>query len=312
MKLGIVSNYLVREEDEKLLDLHLSQIERHTEIPYTIYATVNRLLPRFREKLEHRPEVKICDYPTTDLRGSEEQSYYLEHLVSKAIEEGSSHIVSLHVDSFPICSGWAKGLAEKVSESSVFAAVAYGPYTACLFFQRDFYLKYRPTFELSETELSSEKYKRFCKEFKHIPHIGFGYFFKAFSEGLSWYPLVESNQGNARFIFLTTVYEDSIFHLGTATFSDYRPPGHISLIGLRKWAWKRVWVPALRILLYSKIQQKTLGARRFLIPRHLMGFGWKHLGFPTFYKPIYWHERKQLLENPESYLNYLRTGKRKK
>jgi hypothetical protein len=311
MKLGIISNYLVREEDEKLLDLHFTYIERYTEVPYTIYATVNRLLPRFREKLEHRPEVKICDYPTTDLRGSEEQSYYLEYLVRRAIEDGASHIVSLHVDSFPIRSGWAQELAAKVSESSVFAVVAYGPYTACLFFQREFHLKYRPTFELSGAELSSERYKQFCKEFKHIPHIGFGYFFKAYVEGLPWYPLVETNRGNAGFIILTSIYEDSVFHLGTATFPDYNPLQHNALIGLKKRAWKHFWVPILRILLYSKIQQKALGAKRFIIPRHLMGFGWKHVGFPRFFAPIFWDARRQLLEDPESYLNYLRTGKRK-
>jgi hypothetical protein len=29
-----------------------------------------------------------------------------------------------------------------------------------------------------------------------------------------------------------------------------------------------------------------------------------------FYIPIVWHERSQLLEDPGSYLNFLRTGRR--
>jgi hypothetical protein len=312
MKLGIISNYLLREEDEKLLDLHLTQIEKYTDVPYTIYGTVNRLLTRDREKLERHPKVKICSCATTDLRGSEEQCYYLEHLVKEAIGDGSSHLVSLHVDSFPIRSGWAEELAGRLSESRVFAAVPYGPYTACLFFHRDFYLKYRPTFELSDVELSSVKYHLFCKQVKHIPHAGFGYFFKAYSEGLSWYPLKESNKGDAGYVFLCSLYDDFIFHLGTATFPNYDTPQSVNLLRMRKWAWKRLWTPILRILLYSKKQQKALGAKRFLIPRHLMSLCWKHFGFPWFFAPIFWDARKQLLENPESYLNYLRIGKRQK
>ena len=312
MKLGIISNYLLREGDEKLLDLHLMQIERHTDVPYTIYGTVNRLLTKDRQKLERHPKVRICGFPTTDLRGSEEQCFYLEHLVREAIEDGSSHIVSLHVDAFPIRSGWAEALAGKLSESCVFAAVPYGPYTACLFFQRDFYLKYQPAFELSEVELSSAKYYQFCKDFKHIPHAGFGYFFKAYSEGLSWYPLTESNKGDSGFVFLCSIYDDLIFHLGTATFAEYKPPQSINFIRARKWAWKRFWVSILRILLHSRTQQKALGAKRFIIPRHLMSLSWKRLGFPWFFAPIFWDARRQLLENPEFYLGYLRTGQRQK
>jgi hypothetical protein len=305
MKLGILNNYLADARDETLLDLHLNQIERHTKVPYTIYATVNRLLPQFRPKMEHHPKVKICECPTVQLPASEDHAYYLEYLIQMAIEDGSTHIASLHMDSFPIRSDWAETLAGKLSESCVFAAPYYGAYTACLFFRPDFYLKYRPRFVLSEEERLSDKYKLFCKEFEHIPHGGIGYLFKAYLEGLSWYPLAESNKGSARYGYFCSIYEDLVFHLGAVwTYSEYEPHKNISLIRVRKWAWKHFWFSFFRML------WKALRGKRYIIPRHLITWGWKRLGFPMFYIPIVWHERSQLLEDPGSYLNFLRTGRR--
>jgi len=312
MKLGIVVVYFLKKENERLLDLHLKQIENHTDVPYTIYGSVNRLLPEFRAKVEQHPKVKICDCPTTPLRSDDEQIFYLECLIREAIEDGASHIVTLHVDSFPIRSGWAEALAGKLSESCVFAVPYYGNYTACLFFQRDFYLNYRPAFRLSEAELSSEKYKKFCKEFPHIPHAGVGYFFKAYSEGLLWHSMPETNKGNARFVFISSIYDDLIFHLNAAASAENEYTEAARFIHIRKWGWKHFWAPILRILLLSKLQQQYLGTKRLIIPRHLMGLGWKHFGFPMFYRAIHWHEEKRLLEDPESYLEYLRTGQRYK
>ncbi len=312
MKLGIVVVYLIKKENEELLDLHLKQIERFTDVPYTIYGSANRLSPEARAKVERHQKVKICEIPTTPLRSDDEQVYYLEHLVGEAINDGCSHVVTLHVDSFPVRSGWAELLAGRLSETRTFAAPYYGNYTACLFFKRDFYLKHRPTFRLSEAELSSLKYREFCKKFDHIPHAGVGYFFKAFLEGLSWHPLRESNKGNAHFVFISSIYDEVVFHLNAAAYSENELTTNTSFMRIRKWGWRWFWVHVLRIILLSKTQQKLQGARRFVIPRHLLGQAWKHIGFPMFYQPIHWHERGQLLENSESYLNYLRTGKRQK
>ena len=308
MKLGIVVVYLVSEKNEKLLDLHLSQIERHTTVPYTVYGSINRLLPKFRHKLKSNPRAKVCEYPVTDLRDVEEHSFYLEHLVRTAIEDGSSHIVTLHVDSFPIRSGWAEELAGKLSESQIFATPSYGAYTACLFFHRDFYLKCHPTFLLSEADRSSPKYKQFCREFRHLPHSGMGYLFKAYLEGLSWYPLTESNRGDSRYVFISSIYDDLIFHLGTATKFDRRSLKQTNLLQMRKWVYRRLWVPIVRAILDMGTQQRVLKRKRFVMIRRPLRWAWRHIGRPNFYVPTFEDARKQLLEDPESYLNSLRAS----
>lgn len=310
MKLGIVVVYLVSEENEKLLDLHLNQIERYTTVPYTVYGSINRLLTKFRQKLESNPKVKICECPATHLRDVEEHSFYLEHLVRNAIEDSSSHIVTLHVDSFPICSGWAEELAGKLSESRVFAAPSYGAYTACLFFKRDFYLKYRPSFFLSEAERASPKFKQFCEEFGPLVHSGIGYLFRAYREGLSWHPLTESNKGNARYVFFSSIYDDCIFHLGPAVKSENESFKHTNLMRMRKWVYRHFWVPIVRVIHHTRTQQRVLGKKRFIIIRRPLSWCWRHIGRPNFFVPIFRDARQQLLEDPESYLNYLRTGNR--
>ncbi len=336
MKLGIAVVYLVSKENEKLLDLHLSQIERHTQVPYTIYGSVNRLLPQFRKKLERHPKVKVCEYPRTDLRGAEEHSFYLEHLVRTAIEDGASHVVTLHVDSFPICLGWAEELAEKLSDSRPFAIPSYRAFTACLFFHRGFYVKYQPTFLLSDADRSSGRYKNFCQEFEHISDSGIGYCFKAFSEGVTWYVLSEEGKGNPRFGFFSMIYDNLVFHLGSAAYSEndqslknavilkksnflpIRRLGEVTrflIPGIvREWTWNQLGFPICGMFLravfqYSRKQQGAAGETGPKIFRRTMGWIWNHFGVPIFSKPVFETVKGRLLGDPESYLN-LETNER--
>jgi hypothetical protein len=221
MNLGIVVVYQIREGNEKLLDLHLSMIGRHTRVPYTIFASANKLPARLRAKLEAHPHMTICDFPTADLTGSMEHSYYLDRLVTFAIDAGVSHVATLHVDSFPIRSDWVEVLTEKLSTSCVLAAVVvdeatdYKPHTSCLLFSRDFYLERRPKFRLTDDERATETYERYRRQFPHKWDSGVGYGYKAFEAGLTWHPLMRSTRGRDRFGIANT-YGDLIFHLGGA------------------------------------------------------------------------------------------------
>ena len=324
MKLGIAVVYMVSERNERLLDLHLSQIEKNTTIPYTIYACVNRLLPQFLAKLEQNPRVKICPCETyvpgsgllrqdreqlatkglAFLDSKYEHSWYLEQLIRQAIDEGVTHIGMFHVDSFPIRYGWDKELIAKLDDRCVLAGTArdtttdYKPLTAGILFNREFYLQYQPRLLLTQEEVDSSDYRRYGQAYPHSGGSGVGYGFRMFMEGLTWYPLVRSNLGGNHALF-GMVHGDMIFHLMAAAVVDQqnavdytvRPSQRSGLVG----ALARFSVVAI-----------PEGLRRIL-----------RSGLAGHIKK--WHrsrdredwerQRAMLLDDPEKYLAYLRTGK---
>jgi hypothetical protein len=228
MKVGIAVVYLVHERDEPLLDLHLRQIERHTDVPYTIYGSVNRLRPNLRAKLERRSDFQRCACPDVDRRGHFEHSAHLERLVERAVQDGASHVVVLHVDSFPVRSGWIRELTEKLSGSRVLSAVMrhrlydQKPSTICLCFPREFHLDHRPRLLISDAERKLPAYRRYRQAFEINADSGSGYGFKLFCEGLTWHPLLDTRGGESR-NSIGSVYGDLVFHLGGAVrYGDLR------------------------------------------------------------------------------------------
>ena len=287
MKLGIAVVYFVSENDGKLLDLHLGQIERYTDVPYTIYGSANRLLPQFRQTLEQHPKVKFCDCPTTDFRDTKEVSFYLEHLVRMAIDDGASHIVTLHVDSFPIRAGWATTLANVLSESCVLATTP-DEYTACLFFNREFYLTYRPTFFPSKAERSTVEFKKFVEEFAPIVHSGVGYLFKANSEERSWHLLRRSENTQEA---TNKIYGNLIFHFGGAARME-------ATSATSPNAARTQSIPL-------RFTPHIVKAIKTIVPQCILEWIGRRGHFRFLVRSIKQSEKQWLLEDPESYLRSL-------
>lgn len=293
MKLAIVVVYFVAEENERLLDLHLDQIERHTKVPYTIYASANRLLPRFRPKLEKHPRVQICDYPTTELRGREEHSYYLQRLVQTAIDEGASHVVTLHVDSFPVQTGWAQTLAQALVAPTLLAMPPRYHFTACLFFSRDFYLLYQPTFLLTDAERASAEYKRFSSEIEHVTDSGYGYAFRSYTRGLTLHWLAETNRGAGDRSF-GTIYDDLVFHLHSAALLADKGLNGAPILKHPAALWLlSVTARFIKVVIPDRLRWRV---RRYLRPSPMRGL----------LKAIQDQEKARLLADPDVYLNKLR------
>lgn len=221
MKLGILVVYLVDEDNEQLLEIHLSQIEKNTRLPFCIYAAANRLLPRFRERIERLPYLKICPIPDTDVRGLDEHPYYLEWLVKAAVSDGATHICTFHVDSFPVREGWAEEISARLRGDCVLAGIQRDkktdkkPATEFMMFTREFYLAHRPTFRIPEHLRASDEYRRYTAACPHTPDSGVGYGFAIWSAQLSWFPLLRVDKGKNRF-YCGGLYGDLVFHLGGA------------------------------------------------------------------------------------------------
>lgn len=330
MRIGITVVYMVSKRSEKVLDLHFRQIEKNTESPYKIYACVNTLLPEFHKKLEQNSHVKICQCETyvkgsgflrqdrtqvaakgpadmASLDSKYEHSWYLEQLIRAAIEDGVSHVVILHVDSFPVRSGWEIELISKFSDRCMLAGITrdkkidYKPLTACILFTRDFYVTYQPRLLLSQEEFDSENYKRYREACPHVTDSGFGYGFKMFMEGLIWYPLVRSNHGRNLTLF-ASIYGDLIFHLHATAFVErtktvgFRFPA--STPARPRGSLMDVGALLVRPLLPTALRQRI---RRYLsqqIRKKQESKDWE----------TWEQERRRLFEDPDAYLMYLRTG----
>jgi len=300
MKLGILVIYLLNENYERLLDIHLDRIEKYTKMPFTIYAATNRLLPQFLPKLKKNKNVKICDIKTTGLRGSYEHSYYLENLADYAIKDGADYIVTLHLDAFPVEYDWDLKLAQKLTGNTVLAAVIRDeridqkPMTACMFFRSDFYLKYQPRFLVNGKDMASTLFQKYSKCITKPYESGIGFGFKIYEKGLNWYPMLRTNKGGDHYYF-SSIHDNIIFHLGSASQKEKSFPGerNISL-------WKR-----LRRKVTNKFpSSRYAGIKDKILESPLRKF------FPDVEsrQKAFENEINQLFCDTENYLHYLKTG----
>jgi hypothetical protein len=224
MRLGIIVTYLLNPGNEKLLDIHLSNIFKHTVSNFRIYANVN-MLPDYLINNLNRDRINIVKYKDYEgdkggLRASYELSHYSEYMINLAIKDGMTHIVMLHPDSFPVKRGWDRLLLDELITRyglvSIFPAMS-----ALLFFSSDFYKKYTPTLLPPHTALQSKSYKEFERSIdkKNLFEPGMGYAYTAYLNNNRWTILKKTNKKEDHYHF-GSIFNDIVFHLGAAEHDD--------------------------------------------------------------------------------------------
>ncbi len=305
MKLGIAVVYVVREGNERLLDLHLDSIRRHTGVPYVIYGSMNRLAPGVRDRLLERPEVRAIAAPDTELTKSAEHAFYLDRLIAAALDDGVSHVAVFHVDSFPIRPGWASETAAALSERRPFAAAVRDarcdakPFTAFMLMQAEFLRRWRPRFLLDGEERRSAAYRRYRRRFPHHPDSGVGFGLLAHREGLEWLPLERSNRGEDHAHF-GSVYGDRVFHLGAAAWRRKDFPGSRGPTGLLDLRARLG--PVLGRALPNRVRNSLKGLMSRAVPA--LDIEAKYAANEAAFEAV----RQRLLADPDAYIDYLRFG----
>ena len=298
MKLGIVVVYMVKPENAELLDLHLNKIRTLTTVPYTIYAGVNRPPPSLLERLKVEAGLEIVPLPETDLSSSAEHSFYLEHLIERALNGDVTHVVTLHVDSFPIRHDWAEVIAAQLKGNTALATLSKNRfligYSACLFFRRDFWEECRPRLLLTAADRSSQEYERFARDYRyHDEESGAGYLFRAYASGKEFMLLERSNAGEDVGQF-GSVHGDLVFHLEGAYRYDKLSEEERATANKARRKALIVAKNRLKRCVPKAVRRRARGLSLPLIN------SWE--------RPLYDEARRALLDDPEGYLERLRAG----
>jgi len=295
IKLAILVVYLVNEDNEKLLNIHLEQLEKYTNSPYTIYASVNLLNMKQRQYLAKHPNIKICNCPNyigpmDHDRALYEHSYYLDQLVKYALEDEVTHIVVMHPDSFPIKFHWETILSDYLSENNQIVTLKYSP-TACLFFKSEFAKNFKPSFAPNKKLGQDKKFLTFLKEHNLILESGIGYKYTGFINGLNWHELKRTNKGNHHYHF-GSIFNDLIFHLGAAEHKDRSFPEQkeYNLI----YSIKRILGRFIPQFIKNRMPRSSLMSSLSLRSK--------------IRQQSFEDVRKLLFADPDNYIQFLRTG----
>jgi hypothetical protein len=301
MRLAIVVVYLAGADDGPLLDLHLDRLRRHTTVPYTLYAGVDRLAPAFVERLRLEASAQMHTFGEVSQRGTLEHSHYLTRLSERALADGASHIAHLHMDSFPVREGWAEELARGLGSDWALAGVSateigerHRPRLCGALVPRAFHDTYGPVVSVDELPAADPAYEVYARRTVG-PDSGDAYGYLLAKHGLPWRRLERSNAREDHYL-LGGLYGDLFFHLGAATRTSRRfPPRNASprqVQGLRHAlrVGRTVVPPALR---------------RFVPPTLLRP--WNPDGSDTRRNNLAFARiRERLLADPDGYLAYLR------
>jgi hypothetical protein len=217
--LAILVVYFLKDDDDlPFLEVHFDRIARHTLVPYTIYAAINRATPAARALIDGQPNLVVCEVSECDLRGSREHAWYLDALVRRALDDDGSHLCTLDVDSFPVRDDWVARVSGAAPAESGLAGVlriengdVALPHPSCVFATRAFYERFTPSFS-PDTDGSAE-FRQFLRITGQSADTGIRLGYVLWCHDLPWGHLLRSNRTDPDGI-MAGIYADSVFHMG--------------------------------------------------------------------------------------------------
>lgn len=214
----LVVYYLRSDDDIPLLELHLDRIERHTRVPYTIFAATNRLSAAARAVVAARVNVVVCDIAPTSMRRSREHGYYLDALLAFALASGASHVCTLDVDSLPITDDWTDNLLRLMPASGLVGVLRREngdvnlAHPSCILARRELLEEDGVTFAPDPTR--DDEYRRFVRATRQAPDTGIALMQLLWRRSEPWGHLLRTNAVDVHPV-MGGIYADSVFHLGS-------------------------------------------------------------------------------------------------
>ena len=306
MKLGIAVVYLVRDDSEVLLRLHLDRIRRHTSVPYAIHGTALRLPRPFHHYLDAR-NIRLHQLSgPTEVLAHIEHSWFLTQLLQRALDDGCSHLATLHVDSFPIADHWAQQLAASLSPQVPVTAVMEPmegdtmarPNLAGMMALAEFWRESRPSLIPTPELEKTAEWRRFIERHQQgVVHSGVGLGYRLEQTGKTWAPILRTNS-RRRHPVLAGVYGDKIFHLGAATRAKHFFTNPVPVSETAAMRLRRGLAATVRRILPASI-------RRIFRPLRPLGNFYDERPLRTNER-IYSEIRRELFVDPDHFLDQTR------
>jgi hypothetical protein len=216
--LALLVVYVIRDDDgERLLQIHLDRIRRHTTVPYRIYAATPRVTPAAAATLAAAADVEVCDTPPCAEFGSREHAHHLDALLARAQADGPTHIGTLDLDSFPITTGWHDGVLEGAPAPGIAAVLRREnldtvlTHPSGLLLPADFVAAH--PFSFTPDSDGTPEFRRFLRTTGQPADTGIRLAYLLHREGIPWRALERSNRHDLHPV-IAGVYADAIFHVG--------------------------------------------------------------------------------------------------
>lgn len=226
-KVGIACVYFVSEEETWVYELQQKLINKYSKNhKIKIYAAIVKAPEYIQRFMEASPHFSIHDSQSEDPLPNRQHGENLSFLVKKAFEDGCDVAITLDPDSFPCNASWISTMESKANAEGGICAVVreelgdfHLPHPCGFCVTKTYYDKYGVNFYPKDAFFNSKLFLDFQESTGQRTDTGIGVAVDLWKNRVAWSKLKRSNKNNIHDV-MAGIYGDIIFHVGGAT----RPP----------------------------------------------------------------------------------------